>query len=266
MKKSILLLWIISFLVGCKQSDSSLSIEQITPDTTIKVEEIEPAVADVEMAHEKSAFLDMEVVQFDLDLSFGGQSRLNGTVSLSTDSKYIRIDKTDGTSLIYDGDKVWMSPQDADDSGARFDIFTWSYFFSLPYKLTDDGTIINVLPNTEDYKVIQLTFEQGTGDAPDDWYEIYVDKETNRIDHAGYIVTYGGTPADKAAQNAHAIAYGEYKEVKDIPIATSWKFYNYSNKVDRSNIIGEATITNIQFKGLNEVAFSTPENAKEIKL
>ena len=254
-------------LTSCKDKTIEITEEP-------KVQTTEPAVLSedellvdlVELAHGKEQFTNKEMVQFDIDLSFGGQQRLEGTVYMSTDSKYVRVDKTDGSSLIYDGKQVWMSPQDANNEGARFDMFTWSYFFALPFKLSDEGTITNLFPDTGNFKVIRLTFENGTGDAPDDWYEIYIDKETDLIDHAGYIVTYGGTPAEKAAENAHAIAYSDYQTVENVPIATSWKFYNYSNGIDRSKVIGEANISNIEFGMVKKDLFSQPENAIEVNL
>jgi hypothetical protein len=50
-----------------------------------------------------------------------------------------------------------------------------------------------------------MTFDAGTGDAPD-WYDLYINRDTNMLEYAGYNVTYG-TPADQAAANAHAIGY-----------------------------------------------------------
>jgi len=52
---------------------------------------------------------------------------------------------------------------------ARFHIFTWSYFYSLPYKLNDVGTNWSSVTdktwgNTKFmYPTAKLTFEKGTG-------------------------------------------------------------------------------------------------------
>ena len=265
MKKSLIVLLSMFIISACKQNIAESEVN-INNEEQIEFSAVEQKINALEKAHNKKAFLDKEVIKFDIDLNFGGNDRLDGTIYMSTDSKYVRIDKTDGTSLLFDGQNVWMTPDTADDQGARFDMFTWSYFFALPYKLQDPGTITELQKNTNEQDIIRLTFENGTGDAPDDWYEIYTNEGSKLIDYAGYIVTYGGTPADKAEQNAHAIGYEGYQKVDNITIAHRWKFYNYSNTVDTSSVIGTAVLTNLEFIKLDLSLFTKPNNAADINL
>jgi len=267
MKNLLILLFMSIVLISCK--DSAESEVEMTDETMEQEIELSPAgqvIKAVEIAHNKDAFMNQEIIKFDIDLNFGGQDRLDATMYISSDSKYVRIDKNDGSSLVYDGEKVWLTPEDAEAKGARFDMFTWSYFFALPYKIDDEGTITELLDESETQKIIRLTFEKGTGDAPDDWYEVYVNKENYRIDYAGYIVTFGGTDVEKAAENAHAIGYEDYQELNGISIAHKWKFYNYSNTVDTSTVIGDAELTNLEFIAMDESLFDKPEGSKKITL
>lgn len=266
MKNVIISFFAIALLISCKETAKEISPSDETAMEEVVLSDVEQTIASVETAHNKEGFMSKEVIKFDIDINFGGNPALDGTIYMTTDSKYVRIDKTNGTSIIYDGNKVWMTPQDATDQGARFDIFTWTYFFALPYKLADEGTNTKLSNETDLHKVIRLDFDAGTGDAPDDWYDVYVNKENNVIDYAGYIVTFGGTDANKAAENAHAIGYEAYQKLDNISIAHQWKFYNYSNMVDLSTVIGDATLTNLDFIELEESMFATPENAVEVKL
>lgn len=267
MKKIALAALAVITVASCKNETKKVETQETEQAAAVEVQSpVQQMLENVEQAHNKKAFLDKEMVQFDINLSFGGQTRLDGTVTMSTDSRFIRVDKKDGTSIVYDGENVWITPQDADLQGARFDIFTWSYFFALPYKLSDPGTITELVSSENNQEVIRLSFEQGTGDAPDDWYEIYVNDQTNAIDYAGYIVTYGGTSVDQAAQNAHAIGYDEFKTINGIPIAHEWKFYNYQNTVDTSTVIGNASLTNLSFSTIDKSKFLKPEKATQVTL
>ncbi len=266
-KKLILILCAAICFYNCKTNTDEVEKTIKTPDTSPTTPSDARRTVDlIEAAHHKEAFINKDMVKFDINLDFAGNDRLDGTIYLSTDSRFVRIDKNDGSSIIYDGEYVWLTPMDANQSGARFDIFTWSYFFSLPYKLSDDGTQVEEFPATDLYKVTRLSFENGIGDAPDDWYDIYSQKNSHLIDYAGYIVTYGGTPASEAAQNAHAIGYSDYQMVQGIPIATSWNFYNYNNAVDTSTSIGKALLKNISFEPMEPSMFKRPQDAVQIKL
>ncbi len=263
MRQLLLLLPTLLLLISCKnepkEPNADLSEESITATTSNPASDL---LSQIESAHHKTAYLEKEVIQFDIDLNFNGNDKLDATLFLSTDSKYVRIERKDGSVLLFDGEKVWLTPESSSKDGARFDVFTWSYFFNLPYKLSDTGT--NVV--LKDDGVLRLTFDAGTGDAPDDWYDLYKHSESDLLIYAGYIVTYGGTPAVKAATNAHAIGYEDYKSIDGIPIAHQWKFYNYSDTVDTTTTIGDAVLSNIKFIGMDKQLFQKPDNAVEITL
>ncbi|MCM5661428.1 DUF6503 family protein [Galbibacter mesophilus] len=248
------------FLLSCKNETKEKVVEE-TPKSK------SPFVESVEKAHRKNDLVNKNYVQFDIDVFFGGKPRLAGTVTMNTNSSEIRIDKKDGTSLFYDGKNVMLSPKDANEKGARFDMFTWAYFFALPFKLSDQGTNIETLKDHSldslSYHTAKLTFDKNTGDAPDDWYILYADKETGLLEAAGYIVTFGKT-LEKAEANPHAIAYHNYKKVQNIPIATAWTFHNWSQETGLEDTIGTATLKNIKFVDKNSEFFKAPENSTPI--
>lgn len=222
---------------------------------------------EVETAHEKELFMSNEVVQFDLLLSFGGKERINGTLTLSTDSQFGILDQENGAQINFIEDKVYYSPVIEDSSKVRFDAYTWSYFFLFPYKLNDDGTVWNDFRNDKlngkEYLTKKLTFESGTGDAPDDWYVCYADKEYKLLHAAAYIVTYS-KDQKTAEEDPHAIVYENYLNIDGIPIAHSWTFWGWNENKGLTEQLGEGTLTNVQFLKLNDVDFSVPEGFIEI--
>jgi hypothetical protein len=235
MKQLIFSAFIILVFSGCKK------IEQTENDKSF--------VQKLEQAHQKKLFLDKEVIQFDLKLRFGNQERINGKVTLTTNSSKGKITLADGNTIIFNGSTVYYSSE-VDSTSVRFDAFTWSYFFMLPYKLSDSGTLWQPYDNNENdavkFNTEKLSFKPQTGDAPDDWYVVYSDKNSNLIQKAAYIVTAFGSK-EEAEKNPHAIQYTDFKEVQSIPIATNWTFWEWDSKKGLTIQLGEATLTNIEF-------------------
>lgn len=260
-------------LAACKQRNETVELDKKPTAQTKEVSRPAPAnelVGNMETAHKVTDFYKNEVVSFDLELYFGGSLRFDGTITSATNSSKIKMMKKDGSSVLFDGDKIWLDSKDTTykASRARFDVFTWQYFFALPYKLSDKGTKWELLGEKKmdenSYSAGKMTFEAGIGDAPDDWYVVYANEE-NLITGAGYIVTFGGTPAEKAVENAHAITYSNYQMTNDIPFATEWKFYNWSeNDGIKGEPIGSATIKNIQFLTEKEADFEKSASSTEV--
>ncbi|WP_299185813.1 DUF6503 family protein [uncultured Aquimarina sp.] len=226
-------------------------------------------IKSIEKAHKKDKFLDHKAVSFYIKIIFNGKEHLEGKVTMLTNSSKIRIDKKDESKLIYDGEKVYLCPADANDKGARFDMFTWTYFFGLPYKLSDPGTKWEMQDdrtlNNTIHSTAKLTFEAGTGDAPDDWYVIYADPVAKSLQAAAYIVTFGSDgDTSKAEADPHAIHYKDFTSIDSIPFATKWEFYGWTSEKGMTDKLGEATISDITFLENEGKLFDDPENSKII--
>jgi hypothetical protein len=274
--KNLIILCSIFLLVSCKEEqkkeNNSDEVIMSEPDGGIGKGAVSPAVAfaqGIESAHNKTEWNDNKAVSFDIALTFGGQERLNGKVTSLTNSTKVRVDKNNNTQLIYDGKNAYLCPADAEPKGARFDMFTWQYFFAMPFKLTDPGTNWETLDSVETsgntFDVGRLSFGENIGDAPDDWYVIYQERETGLLHAAGYIVTFGSGDQEKAEQNPHAIVYSEYEVVDGIPIATKWSFHNWNLKEGFGEKIGEATLSNITFFEAEDKLFEQPEDSRVIE-
>ncbi|SHI32954.1 hypothetical protein SAMN04488096_101147 [Mesonia phycicola] len=280
MKNIYLFLFTAILFVSCK-NDPKTTTEDENINEPVAVEETSteaektPArqlAESISTTHHQEDFFKNEAVAFDITVRFGGQERLKGKVTMLTNSTKIKIEKQDSTTIVYDGNGVFLYPEEKNYSGARFDIFTWPYFFAMPFKLTDNGTKwqekqernLGSIDSTE-YNSAKLTFEGNIGDAPDDWYVIYASKQTNLLKAAAYIVTFG-KDVEKAEENPHAIVYNQYFTVKDVPVAKYWNFYNWSEeKGVYGEPIGDTEISNLKYLSASEVNFEVPENAVEVK-
>ncbi|OAB81550.1 DUF6503 family protein [Cochleicola gelatinilyticus] len=271
MKKMIYVFFVAALITGCKESKEN-NDEMMPVETDGGIGDGAPSLENafaqsVEKAHNKQAFLEHDIISYDIQINFGGNPRLDGHVVMKTNSTKIEINIEDGTKIMYDGTDVFLSPSTSEMKSARFDIFTWPYFMAMPFKLSDPGTkwsdLKQITVNNNEYSKAKLSFENEIGDTSDDWYQVYVDNTTNLLSYAAYIVTFGKTK-EKAEAEPHAIVYANYEVIDGIAIADQWKFYNWSEEKELfGEPIGNATLTNIKF--MDAYDFKVPTDAKKIE-
>lgn len=272
MIKQLSLLALLCFLMACstRNSDSAgnAEIQDTPPVEATPQKSTIPLVEQLEAAHQVDLFKSKEVVAFDLTLFFRGKKRLEARLTTTTNSDKIRLEKVDGTTAVFDGENTIVSPANAEYKGARFDIFTWQYFFMAPYKLSDPGTQWTTLSDHniegQDYERGKLTFDPGTGDAPKDWYIAYRNKETGMMDILAYIVTYSKSVAE-AEVEPHAISYAKFQEVDGIPFATDWQFWLWTAEKGIFDQLGYAEISNIEFLEMDEALFTLSEDQRLVE-
>lgn len=271
MKFNYLLIFCLILLSSCKnKSETSSEAENSSEVKETKAPD-SPALnlaKAVEVAHHQKAFQVEKAIRFHLDLNFGANTRVNATVSMMTNSSKIKIEKSDGTTLFYSNNEMMLSPKDKNYEQARFDMFTWAYFFALPQKLTDAGTVLTDYKKRklmgEKYETAQLTFKPKTGDAPKDWYILYANPHTKLLKAAAYIVTLDKTVSE-AEKAPHVIVYEDYFTLGEVPIAKHWTFYNWEEDGIHGDPIGEAEISDVHFFKPEAGYFQAPEDAVKIE-
>lgn len=251
--------------VGCENpskvetSDAKTMTNSEIVEKRVASVEANQLVASIEAAHQKSKFDQMEAVQFDLNLIFGGKTRFEGTVIMTPNGSKIRMQDSSNT-MLWDGEKSMILPDTTNEPGAQFALLTWSYFFAAPYKLSDNGTAHEYLGmkplGDQQYAATKLTFGENVGQSPDDWYVVYKDQDSDLLAAMAYIVTAGGTSTQEAEKDPHAITYEAYSEVDGIPFATQWNFWSWNNAGEMNKLLGSATISNIKFIKKTDKLFS----------
>ncbi|OJJ14713.1 hypothetical protein BKI52_41485 [marine bacterium AO1-C] len=272
---------VLLFFVACQNqqqgNEGQKEATDTTKSTTTENQLPKPAnefVGNIETAHNKTAFMQKKAVQFDFALIFGGKERMKAKFTLLTNSTKGMIEMANGEKIMFDQSKVFHSADMENTKGVRFNAYTWSYFFMLPFKLSDAGTQWNEFAadtlNKQDgdsiskkaYDVQKLTFEGATGDSPEDWYVVYADKNTHQLDVAAYIVTAGKTK-EKAEADPHAIEYLNYEKVDGIPVATQWAFWGWKADKGLTEKIGSAKVSNVKFLDVED-GFFKAEGMKEM--
>lgn len=268
MKFFLSLLFAGILLMSCKDNTTDTSKTDRTQPETTRVNPAEKWAREISRTHQIDSFKQEDALSFNLNLTFDGRDPMNAKITMTTDGAQIKIEKQDSTNLYYGANGAFLSPQKKNYNGARFDVLTWPYFFALPFKLNDPGTKWSDQKNRkfdgDSLQSAKLTFDNNTGDSPDDWYIVYASANTNFLKAAAYVVTLGKT-VEEAEKNPHAIVYDHFITVNDIPFAQEWHFKNWSEERGAYGApIGSAEITDIDYFTPDKNTFKVPEDAVKI--
>ena len=172
----------------------------------------------------------------------------------------------------WNGKNAWLMAKDSltFTYNTRFWSLTPYFFSGLPFLLDGNGVNLELLPQKEFNKrlndVIKVTFADGTGDAPDDYYVLYFDNETHKMSVIRYIVSYpgyfkkGGNSPEKLME-----LFGE-QTIEGISFPQSYKTHWLTKDETAGEHITNITLSNIEFKqNLKASHFYIPEGAKIIK-
>ena len=212
-----------------------------------------------------------------ITVSFGPNKMLDGAELWFRPSGAVVRLEAGGATAVADGKTAWVSPADAKMAKPRFQLYTWPYFAMVPFKLDDSGVNLAPMPpapmSGDKGKAMaraKMTFAAGTGDAPDDWYVLYVDGQ-NRLKAMAYIVTYG-TDTAEAEKEPHAIVYDDFRDVPGpdgrptgVTVPTRWSFRHWS--IDAGvgeQEIGSATLSGLELVAPPAGAFDVPPGAREV--
>lgn len=180
-------------------------------------------------------------------------------------SRKVRINHPNYT-VGYDGNEVWVSPNKEafGSSSARFYHNLIFYFYAIPYVLTDPGINYEVLPDRElngkTLSAIKVTFNDGVGDAPDDYYIAHFDKSNGEMYFLLYTVTYF---SGEANERYGAIIYEDWEEYNGLKLPKTMKGYRYA-----ADTLGEQRYTRkfddikLSMESLDPTLFEMPAQAE----
>ncbi len=178
---------------------------------------------------------------------------------------------TDSTAIFgWDGKNAWVKAKDstAFNYNLRFWALTPLYLAAQPLVLDGEGVNLELLPQVN-YKdtlqdVVKVTFASGTGDAPDDYYILYLDAETHLLTALRYIVSYPGYFPNGGNNPEKIMDLVSRKTVNGINLPL--KFDTYWSTGDgqpKGEPITTIELSHIEFQNtLEEGFFERPEGGK----
>lgn len=220
-------------------------------------------------AHGIEAYRAQPALQADITVTLGGDVMLKGVLTFDTPVGQSRIETEQGTVMVFDGQHVWVAPQDAPlPAGmARFHLLTWPNFIAAPFKLADPGTHLTDAGNKplDAHRILpagKLTFEHGDEDAPDDGYLLYRDPDTDRLAAMARLM-----PPDQTAQEAdhqpHLVIYEAYETLDGVTLPTRLGFWNWEPTMGKTGELqGSIELSHYQFIEPGETTFTKPDGAR----
>ncbi|HDZ06560.1 hypothetical protein LCGC14_0053350 [marine sediment metagenome] len=185
-------------------------------------------------------------------------------------NKSLHTSATDSTAKFgWTGEQAWVKAKDS--TAFAYDTKFWAltplWFVGHPFVLSGEGVNLALLEPTtykeKDYNVVKVTFDAETGDAPDDYYILYVNKESNKLAVMRYIVSYpqyfkdGGHAPEKFTEFV-----GE-QVVDGITMPGGFKTYWTVKDNQPGDYITKIDFTDVSFeKELSKDFFDAPEGAK----
>ncbi len=166
----------------------------------------------------------------------------------------------------WDGQNAWQKPADMKmPTNPRFWSLTPYYFVGLPFVLADRGVVLaEEAPaefNGKTVDVIRATFE-GVGDAPDDFYVVYLDQKDSTVEAIRYIVTYKGFFPDGGHSPEKLMMYEGAQSVKGITLPTAYRTYKWDGS-KHTELVTNTTLTELSFLPETKAStFAPPEGAK----
>jgi hypothetical protein len=171
----------------------------------------------------------------------------------------------------WDGEKAWVHPPDGETpTNPRFWALTPYYFVGMPFVLADPGVEFETLPDAQfegqTYNVVKVTFRTGTGDAPDDFYVLYLHPETHELDALRYIVTYPGFFPDGGHSPEKLMSYDGALKAGGLQFAESHRTFKFDPETGKiGEKVTEVTVTDLEFRPDTPADyFAPPEGARLI--
>lgn len=203
----------------------------------------------------------------------GEGARRNSTQIVDTwNNKSVHHDMVDPTaSFGWDGKDAWVTMKDTANFkyNLRFWALTPIFFLAQPFNFDGEGVILEKLEDkTLDgvaYDAVKISFEKGTGDAPDDYYINYYDKKTHQISALRYIVSYPKYFKDGGHSPEKIMTLHDFKTVNGINLPTVYKTYMLTEEETLGEYVTDITVSNIKFApDTKSSAFEMPSGVKVI--
>lgn len=172
----------------------------------------------------------------------------------------------------WDGKKAWVAVQDSTvfPYNTRFWSLTPYFFTAQPFVLDGKGVNLELLPpkkhlgKTQD--VVKVTFDAGTGDAPDDYYILYFDSISHTLSVIRYIVSYPGYFKKGEHLPEKLMQLKGEQVVAGIRFPESYATHWLVKDESPGEHITSITLSNIAFEpGLEEAFFQIPVGARPLE-
>ena len=165
--------------------------------------------------------------------------------------------------------QAWIHPKGAQFSPPpRFWALTPFYFIGIPFVFNDEKANFEKLLERKtfegtDYDQVKVTYDQGAGDTPDDYYVLLIDPESKLTRAAYYIVTSslvgnGGPPVEKL------ITLDGLTEVDGVMLSSGHRTFMMNGGKIAEKQMRFTEVSELEFVPRGAVDLSIPEGAEKL--
>lgn len=153
----------------------------------------------------------------------------------------------------WDGEKAWYFPADAT---IPYDVRFWSltpyYFVGMPFVFADPGVSLqkeaDIIWEEKTYHSVRVTFGENIGDAPDDYYVLYLEPDTGRLAAIRYIVSYAGYFPDGGHSQEKLMSFDGEQLVGSIKFPISFRTYMWTAAGPDEEQVTFTEVSDLTFK------------------
>ncbi|MFL0353777.1 DUF6503 family protein [Xanthomarina sp. GH4-25] len=269
MKNHILAIAILFSISACKQNTSQPDPVEGAETTTIEVETPDLVYPEnltkVFDAHGGiDAWKSMSSLEFTMEKPDGKEvtkTNLNSREALIESPK---------ANIGFDGNQAWfLNKTDGDYKGydPKYYYNLMFYFYAMPFVLSDDGiNYADAEPLVFEgvtYPGIQITYNAGVGETPEDRYVLYYNPTTYQMEWLGYTVSF--VPGiDK--KELHFRKYSDWQEINGLLLPKT--IIGYGFKDDKPTEAKNSTDfidVQVSTKTIDLGVFEKPETGEFVK-
>ena len=160
----------------------------------------------------------------------------------------------------WDGTNAWYKPDTASiPYNTRFWSLTPYYFAGMPFLFGDEGVTLTLEePATyegEEYHIVTVTFGEGVGDAPDDFYVLYIDQEDSRLSAIRYVVSYPGYFPDGGHTQEKLMTYEGQQTIGGITFPEKHRTFMWEADGSIGDYVTDITLSDVIFRPETESSY-----------
>lgn len=231
-------------------------------DTSAQAARILRSIAE---AHNAAAWKKRRAVRCEIAVNMGGRERLAGTLTYDYAKNRIRLERPNGSALVFDGESTWSTTGEKPDAEAVHCLRAYAFMLAAPFKLAHPDAELAllepVLVRGRPCDRVRIVFPSPAGsDAPGDgddvgtggdedgesagdldaqgkpltglpdWLIADADQQTSRLLSLAYAPHIVQLTDPDALGGPRAVLFDAFQEVDGVLLARRWQFYSWSRK------------------------------------
>jgi len=171
--------------------------------------------------------------------------------------------------LGWNGRAAWITPnRDAFPSTARFWATTPYYFFAMPFVAADPGVRYTQLEDAPlagvTHHLVKLTYAEGTGDSPGDYYVLYLHPETHRLSALRYVVAYPGFFPQGGHTPEKLMVFHDQRAVQGLLVAHRYEVFAWDEAKGPGDKVTDVEVPRVVFGEHYDAALFDPPTGADV--